>query len=321
MNLSAVQLKTHLIQATREFFEQQGFLEICTPVLHEALPLEPNLYAFKSAWKAREKSKAVYLAVSPEVSLKKMMAAGVEQCFTIAPSFRNLEASGSQHTPEFLMLEWYRPNSTYVDIMRDTQNLIGFIQQKLGLSIIETAKTWPKLSMIELWTSYTGIELPNVLTEEKLFPIARQKGYQTENATWSQIFDQIFLNEIEPHLPTEPFFLTDFPARVSPLCEKLREKPGFAQRFELYINTIELANGNTENLDATTVEAAFKEEKNYRHHQRLPYAPIDQDFLKTLSQLRQRYHSLAGMGVGIDRLTMLLSSTKHIQEVSPLTLT
>jgi len=281
-----------IIKLIREFFTNRDFHEVITPVLNTAIPFEPNIYSFETEWKTVSGAKKLFLSTSPEKNLKKMIALGVGNCFSIGHSFRNLESSGPLHTPEFLMLEWYRKNADFTKIMKDVRELILFINPKL-------IDGWNTYSLIDLFKKYCLLNLKEItLFDKKVFDYAKKKGYQTTNTTWNELYDQIFINEIEPRLPKEPCFLIDFPSRISPLCKPKKDQSYFAERFELYINGIELANGNTEN---TNIELVKKGLRN----------PVDHDFLRTLEKMKNT--SYAGIGLGIDRLTMIFSNRSYIK--------
>jgi elongation factor P--beta-lysine ligase len=147
-----------------------------------------------------------------------------------------------------------------------------------------------------------GVTLEELLMNEgKMTEVALQKGYKTEGATWEELYDQLFVNEIESTFSLRPFFLVDFPARISPLCMPQKIKPLFAQRFELYIHRMEIGNGNTENTDTASVRKAFEAESLKTG------MPIDEEFLTYLGKMKGS--SYAGIGIGIDRLTMLYTNS------------
>lgn len=292
-------LREKIISLIRDFFIKQKFHEVITPVLNDAIPFEPNIYPFETEWKNLNGTRKLFLSTSPEKNLKKLLAAGMGNCFSIGHSFRNLEASGPLHTPEFLMLEWYRKNADYTAIMKDVQNLIIYIGKQVKESHYNVLKHYNIISLIALFKQYAKLDLEEiVLSDEKLFAYARKKGHQTKGASWHELFDQIFVNEIEPYLPKQPCFLIDFPSRISPLCKPKKDKPYLAERFELYINKVELANGNTENTDVESVKKGLLK-------------PIDQKFLQSLKMMDKT--SYAGVGLGIDRLTMIFSNSSYIK--------
>jgi len=302
------------VKLLRKFFDDLMFHEVITPVLFKAIPAEPTLYAFSTEW-GNEK---FYLPTSPEAYLKKVLATGAGNCYSIAHTFRNLEATGNLHSPEFLMLEWYRENSTYTDIMRDITNLLKFLVEhtpscKLKLAGDNDIK---KIRMSSLFKEYLGVTSIEDYTDNELKSLAESKNINTEGLpTWEQLFNQLFLNFIEPNLPTEPFFLVDFPAKISPLCKPSLTNPNIAERFELYINRIELANGCTEPTDYKFLQKVFEDEIQYRELNNLPKAPIDYEFVKAVKIAKEKGLNLAGVGMGVERVSMLLNGKNSIRDL------
>lgn len=334
MKKSPHMIRTKVIQAIRAFLDERGFQEIITPTFQRALPLEPNIYAFETNWQTSQNVQQLYLSTSPESSLKKMMAGGVGQCYAISKCFRNLEGSGPRHNPEFLMCEWYRPNANFQHIMNDTTALVLFVKKQIDVylqrdvseslvfqnQLLTLSSQWPQLSLVDLFRTHAGLEMVEIVTDDALKRAAKQKGYQTENATWSQLFDQIFLNEIENKLPKQPFFLVDFPARLSPLCQVNSQKPYLAERFEVFIAGMEIGNGNTENLNAQKVRDHFSQEKNARAQNDLQTPTIDSDFVTAIEKIQKKHQSVAGIGLGVDRLAMIMADVASLAEVDPFTL-
>ncbi|MDA1079751.1 MAG: hypothetical protein O2840_03655 [bacterium] len=308
MKLETLFVREAVIRAVREYFFTRQYHEVVAPVLHRSLPLEPNLYSFSTQWQFLDASTPLYLSTSPESTLKKALAAGIGNCFAIGHCFRNQELSGTKHHPEFLMLEWYQEEATYLEVMEETQKLLAFVAAKTGSAFGE----WSKLSLIDLFTEHVGASLESLIDDAIFFEVAKAKGYATEHATWSELFDQIFLNEIEPHLPKAPIFLIDFPARISPLCKPKLDQPFLVERFEVYVDGMELGNGNTEHTNAARVRDIFEAEEVYRKQRNLPSHPIDKDFLAALQALDQTKKSYAGIGLGIDRLALFLAGEQSI---------
>lgn len=302
-------IQEQVVRAIRKFFQEKHFHEIIPPVFTDTIPLEPNLYPFVSQWHPGKKTVTKYLATSPERSLKLALAQGIGNCFAIGHSFRDLEGSGPIHSPEFLMLEWYREDAVYTDIMKDAQDLVRYVFNTVKPDAIGKrqipAGVWPTFSLVDLFQTHADLSIKQITTDDVLFSSARKKGYTTNGATWSLLFDQIFLNEIEPHLPNTPFFLIDFPSRISPLCKPRADRPYLAERFEVYIDGMELGNGNTEHTDAAYVRTVFREEREERKRRHLPCPPEDGEFLSALEKMQGE--SYAGIGVGVDRLCVLLS--------------
>ncbi len=314
-------IREQIIQAVRAFFDEKKFHEVIVPVLNDAIPAEPTITPFSTEWQTNHGTQMLYLSTSPERALKKALAKNLGNCFAIGHSFRNLENSGNQHSPEFLMLEWYRKDSTYQDIMHDVQLLLLFVKKRIDIFLnrpvsntviyqnkkIALDKKWHIFSVPDVLRKYSDIDLSKVLDDSDLLREAAAKGYAVEDATWEQLFNQIFLNEVEPNLPSDPFFLTHFPARISPLCAVDTQRRYLAQRFEVFVAGMELGNGNTENTDASQVKKYF---------QRNTVLPIDEDFLAALEKMNGT--SYAGIGLGLDRLAMFFADTTQIKDVSEL---
>jgi elongation factor P--beta-lysine ligase len=316
MNLTNILIKQNIIKEIRNYFFKQNFTEFNLPLLQKTLPLEPNIHAFTTAWKTLKTQKQLYLPTSPEANLKKILAAGCDSVFSISPAFRNIEDASPTHNPEFLMLEWYRKNTDYQQIINDVQNLIISLKNNVNTvpnHAISFKLPWPTVTMNELWQKYVGVTLKSVIHEADLNKLAATKGYTTENSTWEQLFNQIFLNEIEPHIGFNPFIITQYPSKVSPLCAPIPRNPDLAERFELYIGGMEIGNGNTENTNTKLVKQAFIDEENYRNNNKIDVPTIDASFLTALDQLNTS--PIAGMGLGIDRLTMIFANVKDISEV------
>lgn len=328
VNLRPIFIREQVIKAIRDFFYNKNFHEVITPTLNTALPVEPNIYAFTTRWQTQGETKELYLATSPESGLKKMLARGIGNCFAISKSFRTLEGAGSLHNPEFLMLEWYRENARYPIIMKDLQELIldlkkridEYLDRKGGTILtyqgkeIDLAEPWETFSLVELFKKYAQLNLENIIDDTSMMKAAQAKGYTIDKATWGQLFDQMLVNEIEPQLPKSPFFLTDFPARISPLCEVNKNKPYLAERFECYIAGYEIGNGNNENTDYESIKTIFEAEKKKRNNS----AEVDEEFIEALKRMQGKQY--AGIGIGIDRLAMIFTDVTDISEVELFTI-
>ena len=328
-NLQPIFVREKVIQSTRRFFEEKHFHEVITPVFNRALPVEPNIYPFSTQWNTSREIHNLYLTTSPESGLKKMIAQGIGNCYSIGKCCRNLEGSGSLHLPEFLMLEWYRENASYRDIMTDMQELIISIKQSVDAYLkreltstltyqgttIQLEGEWKVFSMVDLFKEYAGLDFAEILEDEAMIQRAQEKGYTTEGAPWGALFDQIFVNEIEHKLPKDPFFIIDYPARLSPLCKRRKDNPDIAERFEFFMFGMEIGNGNNENIDYELVEKRFKQEQQNREEHNLLNSPIDYDFIDALKKMAHSGKEYAGTGFGIDRLSMIMADVAHIQEI------
>jgi elongation factor P--(R)-beta-lysine ligase len=324
MNLQPFFIREQVIKFVRSFFEKRNFHEIIPSVLNYSVPAEPNIYPFTTKWDTCKGEKKFYLSTSPEKTIKQMIAREVGNSFSIGKSFRNLEDSGPLNNPEFLMLEWYRENAGYRMIMDETKELIihvkdeidGYLKKeksdKLAFQGKEVAlgRKWPVISIIDLFQNHAGLDLEKILNDSEMEKAVQKKGYNIENSSWEQQFNQIFLNEIEPNIGDDPLFIIDYPARISPLCAEKQNDPRFAERFELYLGGMELANGNTENTDSNEIRKKFQEEIELRKSRKAETSSLDEEFLSALDKMKGK--SWSGVGLGIERLTMLLGDIKDL---------
>lgn len=309
-------VRENMIRNIRTFFEKNHFHEVIVPVLQTGVPLEPTIFPFSTTWSTLKGEHTLYLSTSPERSLKKMLARGLGNCYAIGHAFRNLESAGPYHKPEFLMLEWYREHAKFHQIMDDVEQLMRFLMSKQSISYQGQHYTFrsplPRLSLEELFIDHLGVSFSEIVTDKKMQVFAKKHGYVVSDATWEQLFHQIMIQEVEPHFPKGPFFLLDFPARLSPLCKRQENRPYLADRFEFFIARIEIANGNTEETNVNRIRTSFQEEKEYRKRGHQPFQPIDidEEFLHNVDVLPHPPYT--GIGLGIDRLAMIIADVADI---------
>ncbi|MFH1284292.1 MAG: EF-P lysine aminoacylase EpmA [Candidatus Peregrinibacteria bacterium] len=308
-----------LTQKTRDFFTTSGFLEVETPIMTPIPGMEPHLTPFETTLSTPQNSRhKLYLNTSPELQMKKLLGAGFGNIFQITKVFRNGEIGGNLHNPEFTMIEWYREKADYKDIMTDCENLVQHLaespsatyqNQKIGLE-----KPWERISVRELFLKFCDIDLLKNKTFEKLKSAAEEKGYSTSGCDdWDDVFFKIFLNEIEPHLGTpKPVFVYDYPATQAALAKKKKDEPFFAERFELYIGGIEIANAFSELTDSGEQKSRLEKEQNLRKKLGKTVFDIDGEFLASLESIS---NPCAGIALGLDRLFMILLNLDNIEDV------
>jgi lysyl-tRNA synthetase class 2 len=324
-------VREKVLTAIRRFFLDRTFHEVETPYLTGSLPPESYLEIFETTLLNRKReSRQAYLPTSPEPFLKKLLVAGIGNCFALTKSFRNTEDMSTTHNPEFTILEWYRVNADYTDIMNDCEELLTFINAYLQrmdggkqaakpTELIYQGKTidishpWERITMSEAFRKYTGINLGQALEVEQMAPIARKKGYKvTKNDTWEELFHQIYFNEIEPHLGKgRPTIVYDYPAELAALSREKKSDPRFAERFEFYISGLELGDAYSELTNAEEQLARFKVESRERKRLGKISHPVDMDFIEAL---RVGMPSAGGIAVGVDRLIMLFADVADIAD-------
>jgi len=321
-------VRGRVIRAIRSFFDAQGFEEVETPLLVAAPGMEPYLEVFETQLtEARGATYRAFLTTSPEYAMKKLLVAGVPKLYQLCKSFRNGEEVSQGHNPEFTILEWYRAQADYTDIMTDCEGLLAHIWYALhsdappgarptltwrGRSIVLDAP-WERITVREAFARYAAVALDTVTTDEAMRAILAAKGYATTaETTWEQGYHQVFLNEIEPYLGAiTPTILYDYPAAMAALARRKADDPRYAERFEFYAFGVELGNAFSELTDAGEQEARLKAEQTERVTLgKTPYA-YDTDFV---AALRAGMPPAGGIAVGVDRLVMLFAGVDSIQE-------
>lgn len=316
-------IREKVLKAARRFFDERGFHEIETPILIAHPPAESYLDVFETTLLDRQRvpTKA-YLSTSPEVPLKKLMVAGLGDCYSLTKSFRNMETQGTLHNPEFTILEWYRVGVDYRAIMEDVEALVASIVRSLkndslvltyqGKSI-DITPPWERMTVSEAFEKHAHVNFDELLDAEKARDIAQKKGYSIEkNTTWEELYNQIFLNEVEPHLGRgKPTMLYEFPAAVAALSKKKSGDPRFCERFEFYIAGLELGDAYSELTDWKEQEERFK--KELREIKRLGKTAYDYDH-DFIEALKVGLPTCSGIAVGIDRLVMLLADVTDIAD-------
>lgn len=315
--------RAKVMAAIRAFFAKRDFLEIDTPALVAAPGMEPYLSPFVTEVRdAAGKKYPAYLITSPEYALKKMLVAGYEKIFDLARVFRNDEEFGQTHNPEFVMLEWYRAYASYVEIMNDTEALVqavakavcGSTKIRYRGTTIDLSGPWERITVAEAFARYAAVDLDAVHSRQDLFQIVRNKGYRPdEKERYEDLFFRIFLNEVEPCLgQRHPTIVLDYPVELAALSKVCERDARYAERFEVYIGGMELANAFTELNDPLEQRARLVAEQSIRRKLKKPVLPIDEDFLAALSA---GMPPSGGIALGVDRLIMLLTNTENINDI------
>lgn len=316
-------VRSTVIKTVRGYFDAMDFAEVETPILQVSPVMDTHIHAFKTELKGidLQVQSTPYLHTSPEFAMKKLMVAGVDKLYQICHVFRNGEGS-KRHVPEFTMIEWYRAPGNYTDIMDDCVGLLRHCAEKAGISAFKH-KTytcdpfleWEKLSVIEAFERYAGLSLPDYLEDTAGFRKAvSDLGLHTaEDDGWDDLFFRVMDDKIEPYLGMKaPTFLYDYPVSMASLSRKKVDDPRFAERFELYVCGVELANAFSELTDAKEQRKRFVEEMALKKKLYNEEYPVDEDFIEALE------HGLpesGGIALGIDRLVMLTTGAEDIRDV------
>jgi len=322
-----LEARARIAAATRAFFAARDFAEVETPALQVSPGLEPHLMAFETALdEPGEGRRTRYLHTSPEFAMKKLLAAGVPRLFQLARVFRNGERSATHH-PEFTMLEWYRAHASYEELMTDCEGLLRAALAAAGKKEFQwqgrradPSAPFDRISVAAAFERWCGIDLlatapdPAAPSLDLLAAAAHPLGIAPRPGDdWEDLFFRIFLARIEPKLGTPvPTILYDYPISMAALARPKPLDPRLAERFELYVCGLELANAFGELTDAAVQRARFEADQR-RKRARYGFAyPIDEDFLAALA------HGLppsAGIALGFDRLAMLATGAGRIEDV------
>jgi lysyl-tRNA synthetase class 2 len=319
-------IREGVIDSVRSFFKDQKFHELQTPILVPVPSCESNLEVFQTELTTLKGIKRrAFLIMSPEYSIKKLLSAGVGNCFEITKCFRNEEEVSSLHTPEFTMLEWYRVNSSYTDVMKDFESLfskiIMDINPKTDLAkwiyqgdIYDISPPWIRITVSDAFKKYASINTDTLLSKTLLTKKARLKGYRvSDNTPWESIFYQILFNEIEPKLKAlkKPYFLYDYPLPLASLSKKKTSDPRFAERFEVFLAGVELGNCFSELTDAKEQKIRFIKDLKERNKTGKVKFPVDNELVRALSL---GVPEVSGIAVGVDRLIMLAGNFSNVSE-------
>jgi elongation factor P--(R)-beta-lysine ligase len=315
-NKKNLDIRWEIIRAIRDFFWQEEFFDVETPNMLRLPGQEPYLDPIKTIiHNERGEKFQAYFHTSPEYTMKKMLAAGYEKIFSITKCYRDYESFGGYHHPEFTMLEWYRVEENYTKIMDDIEKLFLYISNRIG-SNIDT--TFLRISMRDLWEKYVGISLDLCLSADELFHVSKQKGYNpSDDERYEDLFFRIFLNEIEPKLATlGNVIVFDYPAQLASLSRLSKRDNRYAERFEVYIHGIEIANAFSELTDEVEQKKRLEEEKCLRVSLRKDIFDIDDEFLAAVGIMPDS----AGIALGVDRLVQVFIGCKNINDVLPLSI-
>jgi lysyl-tRNA synthetase class 2 len=309
-------VRARIVAALRRFLDSRGFVEVETPVLQ---PLYGGALACPFETYHNQLKQKLYLRISDELYLKRLIVGGFERVYEIGRDFRN-EGVSFKHNPEFTQIEFYMAYADYHDVMALTEEMVTCVaQEALGTTKIvrdgqeiDLALPWRRWQLRDAIRESTGIDYEEYPDAESLYQAIADMGGSPERKTsWGKLIDPTLINYVEPHL-SQPTFLYDYPLEVSPLAKKKPGNPNIVERFEFFIGGVELGNAFSEINDpldqrqrfiATSEALAAGDEEAH---------PLDEDYIAALSY---GMPPTGGFGMGIDRLTMLFTGRESLREV------
>jgi len=301
--------RARVISAVRRFLDAEGFIEVETPVLQ---PLYGGALARPFTTHHNALDREFFLRIATELYLKRLIVGGLERVYELGKDFRN-EGVDSTHNPEFTMLEWYEAYADYEDIASRCERLVAFVASEAGYSgEIDLTPPWRRERLVDAIRDRTGIDIMEFGDRDSLAGAMNARGLTVpEGDTWPQLVDELLSKHVEPTL-IEPTFLMDYPVELSPFAKRHRSIPGLVERFEAYIGGLEVANAFTELNDPDEQRRRFEEQRALAGAGDEETQPYDEGFLEALEQ---GMPPTGGIGIGIDRLVMVITGQRSIREV------
>ena len=307
--------RSKIIKSMRNYLDKLGFLEVETPVLHSiaggaaARPFETHHNALDMD---------MYMRIALELHLKRLIVGGFDKVYELGRVFRN-EGISTRHNPEFTMIELYQAYADFHDMMALTENMIASIAQEVLGTMkvtyeeqeIDLTPPWRRLTMKEAVKEYAQIDF-DALSQEEIYTLGQEKHLEVKpSMTKGEMLNLFFEEYAEPHL-VQPSFITEYPIEVSPLAKRKPQDPDFTERFEAFIVCRELANAFSELNDPIDQKERFLKQVTQREEGDQEAHMMDEDFIRALE------HGMpptGGLGIGIDRLVMLLTDSASIRDV------
>ena len=308
--------RSKIIRSMRNYLDSHGYLEVETPMLH-SIPGGAAARPFITHHNALDTE--LYIRIAIELHLKRLIVGGLEKVYEIGRVFRN-EGVSTRHNPEFTMIELYEAYADYKDIMALTENLVAHIAQEIlgttkiqyGEYEVDLTPQWKRLHMVDAIKEYTGADFWKEMTIEEARALAKEHGIEIkEHMDFGHIVNEFFEQRVEEKL-IQPTFIYGHPVEISPLAKKNAEDPRFTDRFELFIVAREHANAFTELNDPIDQRERFEAQLKEREHGNDEAHLMDEDFIEALEY---GLPPTGGLGIGIDRLVMLLTNSPSIRDV------
>ncbi len=309
--------RSRVMSLTRRWLESEhNFIEVETPMFH---PIPGGAAARPFTTHHNALDQEFFLRIAPELYLKRLVAGGLERVFEIGRVFRN-EGISTRHNPEFTMLELYQAYADYSDIMELVENLVAYLANEIRGTTkltydgreMDVAAPWRRASMVDLIEEATGQRVDLTMDRSALEALADRYGVEVKpEYGHGKLILEIYEKAVEPEL-WGPVFVTDYPVEVSPLSRQHRENPGFTERFEAVVAGRELCNAFTELVDPDDQRARFEDQVRQREAGDDEAMVVDEDYLRALEY---GLPPTGGLGIGMDRLVMLLCDVPTIRDV------
>jgi lysyl-tRNA synthetase class 2 len=313
-------MRSRLIAAIRRFLDERGFLEVETPVLQ---PVYGGALARPFTTYHNALNRTLYLRIATELYLKRLIVGGLEKVYELGKDFRN-EGISHKHNPEFTMLETYEAYADYLQVAEMTEELVADAAERtLGATTVERdgatldlSPPWRRVTLRDAILDETGVDIEAAAEKQTLLAAMQQAGISSDSSEdpgvgWGKLVDELLSKHVEPKL-LQPTFVLDYPVELSPFARAHRTKAGLVERFEGFIGGIEIANSFSELTDPDEQRRRFEQQQTLSAAGDEETQPFDEEFVRALEQ---GMPPTGGLGIGIDRLLMVLSGRHSIREV------
>jgi lysyl-tRNA synthetase class 2 len=299
-----------VVSTIRRWFDERGFIEVETPVLQ---PLYGGALARPFVTHHNALDRDLYLRIATELYLKRLIVGGLERVYELGKDFRN-EGISHKHNPEFTMLEWYEAYGDYETGAQRLEELLSDVVATTGAAGegIDWSRPWARLELREAILEHTGVDVLASRETRSLVAAASERGIELDpEDSWPQLVDELLSKHVEPEL-VNPTFVMDYPVELSPFAKGHRSEEGLVERWECFVGGVEIANAFSELNDPDDQRARFEDQRRLSAEGDVETQPYDEDYVRALE------HGMpptSGVGLGIDRLVMLLAGRSSIREV------
>jgi lysyl-tRNA synthetase class 2 len=302
--------RARIVSAIRRYLDEAGFVEVETPILQ---PLYGGAVARPFVTHHNALDRDLYLRIATELYLKRLIVGGLERVYEIGKNFRN-EGISYKHNPEFTVVEWYEAYADYEDVMRRVEELLPRLAAAAGYDgEIDFTPPYRRVTLRDAIHEATGIDALAIRDRDALAAAIAASGSDmpTDGLTWPELVDDLFSKVVEPTL-VQPTFVTDYPKEISPLAKDHRSEPGLVERFEAFAGGLELANAFSELNDPDEQRARFEAQRRFAADGHEEAMPFDEGYVQALEQ---GMPPAGGIGIGVDRVVMLLTGRRSLREV------
>ena len=303
-------LRSKVISLVRRWLDDKGFIEVETPVLQ---PIYGGALARPFTTHHNALDREFYLRIATELYLKRLIVGGLEKVYELGKDFRN-EGISHKHNPEFTMIETYEAYVDYQHVMDMVEQLVSWLAEQVEYDgELNFEAPWPRVPLNEAIKNETGIDILELRDKDSLAQAMVEKGFHNDppDDSWPQLVDELLSKHVEPKLK-HPTFITDYPVELSPFAKEHRSKPGLVERFEVFAEGMEFGNAFSELNDPEVQRERFEQQARLASEGDEETQPFDEAFLQALEY---GMPPTGGLGIGIDRLVMLLSGRHGIREV------